>query len=80
MASFMTTVMTDVDKYWTKVWQGAGYTEPYVNVIYPGPGEAVFTPCANRMTTDDDAFTVAPTTPSSFPKSLPPKSGTVRSR
>jgi predicted metalloprotease len=56
MASFMTTVMTDVDKYWTKVWQGAGYTEPYVNVIYPGPGEAVFTPCANRMTTDDDAF------------------------
>jgi predicted metalloprotease len=56
MSSFLATIMTDVDTYWTKVWQEAGYPAPYVNVIYPGPGETMVNPCNNSMTTDHDAF------------------------
>lgn len=57
MASFLAMVMTGVDRYWTKVWQEAGYPEPYVNVFYPGPGEKMVDPCNGyNLTTDQDAF------------------------
>lgn len=56
MSSFLTMVTADVDKYWTKVWQEAGYPAPYVTVFYPGPGETMMDPCDKRMTTDQDAF------------------------
>lgn len=56
MSSFLAMVITDIDKYWTRVWQEAGYPPPYVNVIFPGPGEKIVNPCHNRMTSDQDAF------------------------
>ncbi|WP_306923053.1 neutral zinc metallopeptidase [Arthrobacter globiformis] len=56
MSSFLAGVMTDVARYWTAVWQEAGYPVPYVNAIYPGPGEKMMDPCGNRMTTDQDVF------------------------
>ncbi|MGY3320790.1 putative metalloprotease [Arthrobacter sp. TE12232] len=57
MSAFMTMVATDVDKYWTKVLQAAGLPAPYVNVVFPGPGESVQNACDNNApTTDDDAY------------------------
>lgn len=55
MHDFLTYVMTDVDKYWSGVWSQAGYQEPYVNYVLPGPGESTWDKCSGQMEGSDAA-------------------------
>ena len=45
MADFLVFVITDVDAYWSAVWEEAGIPEPQVNYAFPGTGESVSTLC-----------------------------------
>ena len=50
MEDFMVFVITDVDAYWSDVWEEEGESEPQVSYAFPAAGESVTSQCG---TSDD---------------------------
>jgi predicted metalloprotease len=53
MNDFLSSVMADVDAYWSTVWASAERPTPYVNYAFPLPGEAVMSACTETGVSDD---------------------------
>ena len=50
---FMTSVLTDVDAYWTRVLKDNGYSEPTVRYAWIPAGQSVVDGCSNQPTDAD---------------------------
>lgn len=47
MEDFLVFLITDIDAYWSAVWETAGIPDPQVNYAFPAPGESVATRCGS---------------------------------
>jgi len=59
MFEFLESVLLDVDVYWSQVWADSGLPTPFVNYLFPAPGERVPIPaeCTPDRSGMSDDFT-----------------------
>ncbi|CUR54402.1 exported hypothetical protein [metagenome] len=60
MATFLTSVLTDIDQFWAGVFVNAGLAENQVSYVFPAPGESVQSACNGGIQTDDSAAFYCP--------------------
>jgi len=53
MDEFLVSIVTNVDGYWSGVWNTDGLATPEVNYAFPLPGESVETQCSQTGLSDD---------------------------
>ncbi len=46
MYDFLQLTVTDIDRFWSGLYLAAGQPEPFVNVLWPGPGETFPSKCS----------------------------------
>lgn len=56
MDQFMTSVMRNVDSFWSTTFVSAGQPEPWVDVKFPTTGESIYSECTPHESHDRSAF------------------------